>query len=94
MIIGNSSEPLQWLITFFWLYITLKNSFRNGTVESHCNGDSHWHHARSQQPLFHGESTSHCNGEAMAPLGAVATAKYPVLVVIHLQKQLSQRLQR
>jgi hypothetical protein len=30
----------------------------------------------------------------MAPLGAVATAKHPVLVVIHLQKQLSQRLQR
>jgi hypothetical protein len=27
----------------------------------------------------------------MAPLEAIATAKYPVLFVIHLQKQLSQR---
>jgi len=31
----------QWLITFFWQYFTLKNSFRNGTIGSHCNGDSH-----------------------------------------------------
>jgi hypothetical protein len=44
-------KPLQWLFTFFWLYITLKNSFRNGSNRDcngplqnnnrRCNGDSH-----------------------------------------------------
>jgi len=87
-------KPLQWPITLSRLYITLKNSFRNGTVESHCNGYSHWHHARSQQLLFHGESTSHCNGKSMAPLEAIATANYLLLAIFRLQKQLSQLLQR
>jgi len=36
-------KPLQRLNTFSQLYFTFKNSFRNGcngTIESHCNGDS------------------------------------------------------
>jgi len=59
--------------------------------------------AMVKQWLSNGAIGSHCNGKSMVPLEAIATVKqwlhwkplqWLVLVIFHLQKQLSQRLQR